>query len=82
MTLLALIMVVVLVLAVLLIVPRRKTNAAVRNGSDTAGIADADELARAENELAGLDAMATPNDAAEDLPDWGPGAPKYRRDAS
>jgi hypothetical protein len=82
MTLLAVIMVVVLVLAVFLIVPRRKTSAAFRNGTHTAVVGDADELARAEKELAELDAMATPNDAVEDLPDWGPGAPKYRRDAS
>jgi len=82
MTLLAVIMVVVLLLAVLLIVPRRNTRVGVREGTHATGVGDADELARAENELAELDAMATPNDAVENLPDWGPGAPKCRRDLS
>jgi hypothetical protein len=37
---------------------------------------DEDELARAEDELRQLDAGATPEEAEEELDDWGPGAPK------
>ena len=33
-------------------------------------------LADAEREVRELDAFATPDDAAEEIPDWGPGAPK------
>jgi hypothetical protein len=35
-----------------------------------------EELARAEDELRQLDAGATPEEAEEELDDWGPGAPK------
>jgi hypothetical protein len=34
------------------------------------------ELAKAEEDLKRLDAGATPEDAEEDLDDWGPGAPR------
>ena len=37
---------------------------------------DSEALAEAEEELRDVDAFATPEDAQEDLPDWGPGAPK------
>ena len=37
---------------------------------------DRDELARAEEDLHELDPLASPEDAEEDLPDWGPGAPR------
>lgn len=37
---------------------------------------DLDELAAAEEEVHDVDALASPEDAAEELPDWGPGAPK------
>lgn len=33
-------------------------------------------LGAAESEVAELGAMTTPEEATEDLPDWGPGAPK------
>jgi hypothetical protein len=33
-------------------------------------------LADAENEVQELDSFATPEDAEDQLPDWGPGAPK------
>lgn len=33
-------------------------------------------LTDAEREVRELDAFATPDDAAEEIPDWGPGAPK------
>jgi len=35
---------------------------------------DEDELRAAEEEVRDLDAFATPEDAEEQLPDWGPGA--------
>jgi hypothetical protein len=37
---------------------------------------DDETLADAEREVRDLDALATPEDAADQLPDWGPGAPK------
>lgn len=37
---------------------------------------DAEALAEAEREVRDLDALATPEDAPDQLPDWGPGAPK------
>jgi hypothetical protein len=37
---------------------------------------DPEALDEAEAEVRGLDAFATPEDARDDLPDWGPGAPK------
>ncbi|MFQ6046229.1 MAG: hypothetical protein ACE5PT_07710 [Gemmatimonadales bacterium] len=39
------------------------------------GIAGA-ETREAEDEVQELDAFATPDEAEEELPDWGPGAPK------
>ena len=37
---------------------------------------DSATLLEAESEVAELDAAVTPDEAAEQLPDWGPGAPK------
>ncbi len=37
---------------------------------------DPEALEDAENEVRNLDAFATPEDAEEDLPDWGPGVPR------
>ena len=37
------------------------------------------ELAQAEEEVRDLDISATPEDAAEVLPDWGPGVPRKKR---
>jgi hypothetical protein len=37
---------------------------------------DRDEVAAAEEEVRDVDALASPEEATEDLPDWGPGAPK------
>lgn len=37
---------------------------------------DVNELSQAEATLDDLDAMATPEDAEDELPDWGPGAPR------
>ncbi len=37
---------------------------------------DPEVLSEAEEEVRGVDAFTSPEDAKEDLPDWGPGAPK------
>ena len=39
-------------------------------------IEDPDELEEAEEEVRDLDAFTSPEDAKDDLPDWGPGTPK------
>lgn len=68
----AFLLLVVAVLAWLLgITPGR-----ARPEADDANAADPDDLAAAEDDVAQLDAFATPEDAEEELPDWGPGAPK------
>ncbi len=38
-----------------------------------------EETIAAEQEVRDLDALATPEDADDELTDWGPGAPKQRR---
>jgi len=45
---------------------------------DVAGDPDTDHevLSEAEEEVRGVDAFTSPEDAEDDLPDWGPGAPK------
>ena len=40
---------------------------------------DEDELAQAEEEVRDLDVMATPEDATQALPDWGPGVPRKKK---
>ena len=37
---------------------------------------DRDELERAEREVRDLDASVGPDEADDELPDWGPGAPR------
>ncbi len=39
-------------------------------------IEDPRELEAAQEEVRDLDSFATPEDAQDDLPDWGPGAPR------
>lgn len=80
MTLLAILMVVVLMLAVLLVIPRAATKSRPPSHATSEAGIEEEELARAEEELSELDALATPEDAADAIPDWGPGAPKYKRD--
>ncbi len=41
---------------------------------------DEETLEEAERELDDLDAMTSADEADEELPDWGPGAPKPRRE--
>ena len=38
---------------------------------------DPDLLREAEDEVRDLNAFATPEDAEDELPDWGPGTPKH-----
>ena len=38
-----------------------------------------EELAKAEEEVRDLDVMATPEDATQALPDWGPGVPRKKK---
>ncbi len=38
-----------------------------------------EETVASEQEVRDLDALGTPEDADDELPDWGPGAPKQRR---
>lgn len=59
--------------AMLGIIPLVLLSRRVRAGGDP--IEDPDELARAEREVRDLDAFASPEDAPQDLPDWGPGVP-------
>ena len=40
---------------------------------------DEETLADAEEEVRDLDVMATPEDATQALPDWGPGVPRKKR---
>ena len=40
---------------------------------------DEEALAKAEEEVRDLDVMATPEDATQALPDWGPGVPRKKR---
>jgi hypothetical protein len=40
---------------------------------------DEEELAEAEEEVRDLDVMATPEDATQALPDWGPGVPRKNK---
>ncbi len=47
-----------------------------RRRPDPDRIYDPEALEDAEEEVRGLGAFTTPEDAQDDLPDWGPGAPK------
>ncbi len=51
----------------------RRTDPGPPAGDDSVEL---DELAAAEEEVRDVDALASPEEATEDLPDWGPGAPK------
>jgi flagellar biosynthesis/type III secretory pathway M-ring protein FliF/YscJ len=77
MTLLVVFLIVVLILAVLLVIPRRSSAT-----SQSSAVEDEEELTRAEEDVADLNAMITPEEATEELPDWGPGVPKPRRGPS
>lgn len=65
----------VLALAVLGWLVRRARRAPRRRMHRSAQI-DRDALEQAEEEVRGLGTFTTPDDAADELPDWGPGAPR------
>ncbi len=67
-----LILLVAAVLAWLIGRPKRKAE------DDAVVEADVDRemLEEAEDEVRGLNAFTSPEEACDDLPDWGPGAPK------
>ncbi len=60
-------------LAWILRVPSGQADASPETGESDI---DYDELGAAESEVQDLDAFASPDDADDDLHDWGPGAPK------
>ena len=78
MSLLVILLAVALALAVLAAAPKKRSATdelleSVRRTDDE------EDLARAEDEVRDLGATTTPEDAAEDLHDWGPGVPRARR---
>ena len=73
MSLLVILLVLVLALSVLLVVPREAPPARRSLSKDDI---DEEVLGQAEAELENLRSTASPDDADDDLPDWGPGAPK------
>lgn len=77
MSLLVILLLLVLALSILLVVPRRVPH---RGASRQTGDIDEDALERAEAELQDLRPLATPEDADDELPDWGPGVPKPPRE--
>lgn len=54
---------------------RRVQRVASRRRVGSEGV-DREVLEAAEEEVRELDAFSTPEDADDELPDWGPGAPK------
>ncbi len=76
MSLLVIVLVLVLAFALFIAIPRRPSGTGNRPRGVRSDEIDTEELAQAEEELSELDAMATPEEAEEELPDWGPGAPK------
>lgn len=68
----------VLVFAVFVIVPRKPQDPGRRGHYDEQ--LDHEALAEAEEEIASLDAAISPEEADDELPDWGPGVPKRPRD--
>jgi hypothetical protein len=75
--LLVILLVLILALSLLLVIPRKSpvTRSPAESDSDDV---DYDLLDEAEEELGGLDASVTPEQADDELPDWGPGVPKQR----
>lgn len=73
---------VVLIVAVLVIVlvalPLGKREQVDRLLTDLDRGEEGDELAQAEEEVRDLDVMTTPEGAEQQLPDWGPGAPRKK----
>ena len=65
----------VLVLAAAIVWLARRPSGAGDDATDR----DPDVLNEAEREVRDIDAMASPDDAADHLPDWGPGVPSQRK---
>ncbi len=78
MSLLVVILVVVLALTMFVFAPGRRSRVDLLL-EEVERTDDEDELAEAEDEVRDLDVMATPEDAAQTLPDWGPGVPRKKR---
>ncbi len=78
MSLLIVLFICVLVFAVFVIVPRKPAHHGHRGryGKQL----DHEVLAEAEEEIADLDATISPEEADDELPDWGPGVPRRPRD--
>ena len=78
MSLFVVLLVAALILAWLIFAPGRRAHVEQLieevNRSD-----DEEELAQAQEEVRDLDVMATPEDATQALPDWGPGVPRKKR---
>jgi len=53
-----------------------RPRASVRNDGIGGANVDREILEEAEDEVRDLDAFTSPEDADDDLPDWGPGVPK------
>lgn len=54
----------------------RRARRGARPRPDRSAQIDRDVLEQAEEEVRGLGTFTTPDDAEDDLPDWGPGAPR------
>lgn len=67
------------VLLWLLVAPPSKGRGQGRGRGPTAEPRLDEETIAAEQEVRDLGALTTPEDADDELPDWGPGAPKQRR---
>jgi len=55
----------------------RRARRVARPRPDRSAPIDRDVLEQAEEEVRGLGTFTTPEDAEDDLPDWGPGAPRH-----
>jgi len=73
------VLLIVVAAIVLLALPFRKRSHVEQLLSEVDRTDEDEELAQAEEEVRDLGAMATPEDAATDLPDWGPGVPRKKR---
>ena len=78
MSLLIILFICILVFAVFVIVPRKPAAHELRGRYDEE--LDHEVLTEAEDEISTLDAGISPEEAADELPDWGPGVPKRPRD--
>lgn len=72
------VLIVVAIVVALLVFPPRKRSQVEHLITELDRTEDDEELAQAEDEVRRLDAMATPEDAEQQLPDWGPGVPRKK----